>query len=318
MSGLIDLHVHTSCSDGFHSPAEIVQMAARAGLRAIAVTDHDTLSGIPEALKTAEELKKAGLHIEVVPGVELSAEGPNGLAIHVVGLYVKLNCSILNMNLQKFQEQRFIRVPRFIENLDMLGVHVTSDEVMELADGAAPSRVHIAQALINRGYVKHRTEAFDRYLSRNGKAYVPRIRPDCREAANMIRAAGGLPVIAHPALYLRDGMTIQELRLTVESMIYPQKPVSSNHSPSSASSKQHSAESCPEKLGIEVLYPGCTIQETATVASIASEYNLIASGGSDYHCPGPDDSVSLGNSPGTLAIGYGILENIKRFLGVST
>lgn len=287
---LIDLHVHTSCSDGAHTPAEVVRMAAEGGLTAVAITDHDTVTAIPEAIKTAKELIDEGITIEIVPGVEISAEGPRGFAIHVVGLYINPDSEDLTKLLQAGRDQRYMRIPLYLEKLSKLGIVLSQEEILELAGDAAPSRVHIARTMIKQGIVKNTDEAFDQYLGRDGKAYVSRYRPGCRESASVIRKAGGLPIIAHPALSLRDGMTMKELRSIIEDMLETQSEAS---------------------LGIEVMHGDHTPEETSVIAGLAEEYGLIVSGGSDFH---DISNNTIGRGRGNMKIGSFILNEIKKAL----
>lgn len=199
-----DLHTHTTASDGTEPPAHNVRLAAEAGLAAIAITDHDTVSGVPEALAEAGRYG-----IEVVPGVEISTVS-GGQDIHVLGYWVNIEDERFLLRLKELRETRDRRNDMLLERLSELGLPLTMDDV--LAETATVrkrrddtiGRPHIASAMVRKGYVATVQEAFDRYLAKGGAAYVnpPRIEPET--AISWIREAGGAPVLAHPGLYDDD------------------------------------------------------------------------------------------------------------------
>ena len=187
----IDLHTHSNCSDGSLSPRELVQLAKKRDLRAIALTDHDTVAGVAEAVAAGKELG-----VEVVPGVEISAQYPPG-TMHILGYCFTPSQPEFLKALKKLQEVRAARNPKIIERLQALGLEITTDEVLNLSSGQV-GRPHIAKALVNRGYVSSIDEAFSRYLQKGAVAYVEKFRFSPREAIALIRGAGGLAVLAHP------------------------------------------------------------------------------------------------------------------------
>ncbi len=189
-----DMHVHTTCSDGLLSPRETTEEAARVGLRAVGIADHDTLLGMPEAQAAASRL-----NIEVIPAVELSADQEH-LEVHILAYYPG---DALEDTLQELRAMRLSRMHEMITRLAGLGVSVPIQRVLEIAGSAAPGRPHLARAMEEEGHVS-KSEAFDRYLAKGRPAYVGRVRPSPGEAVTLIREAGGIPVLAHPGSHLDE------------------------------------------------------------------------------------------------------------------
>jgi hypothetical protein len=250
MKGYADLHTHTTSSDGTQPPAVNVEMARKAGLAAIAITDHDTVAGIDEAILEGERLG-----IEVVPGVEISTVA-DGQDIHVLGLYIDHKNEKLLCRLAELRSVRDHRNRLLLKRLEELGLPVTMEEVS--AKRESPDRMdetigrpHIAAVMVDKGYVSSISEAFDKYLGKQGAAYVnpPRIHP--RTAIEWIREAGGTSVLAHPGLYDADEL-IREL-----------------------------AQSGLE--GLEVYHSDHTPEQEAKYAKVAEELGLIVTAGSDFH-----------------------------------
>jgi predicted metal-dependent phosphoesterase TrpH len=187
----IDLHTHSSYSDGSLSPRQLVQLAKKQRLRAIALTDHDTVAGVEEALAAGKEFG-----VEVVPGVEISAQYPPG-TMHILGYYIHASNPELLGALKKLQQARAARNPKIIERLQALGLEITINEVLDLSAGQV-GRPHIARALVNKGYVSSIDEAFSRYLKKGAVAYAEKFRFPPAEAIGIIRRAGGIAVLAHP------------------------------------------------------------------------------------------------------------------------
>jgi len=251
----VDLHSHTTASDGVHAPSESVKLAAQVGLSALAITDHDTVAGIEEAMEAG---KKLG--IEIVPGVEVSTVA-NGQDIHILGYYIDYRDKLFLQRLKQLRDTRDRRNEMMIEKLQQLGLDVTLAEVIEHAGKADPSkdqekgetigRPHIAAVLLAKGYVSSVSEAFDKYLGRDGKAYVnpPRITPF--QAVDWIREAGGTPVIAHPGLYHDDELVEQIIKYGVD--------------------------------GIEAYHSDHTAEDESRYAAMAARHGLIATAGSDFH-----------------------------------
>src|SRR3982750_2056082 len=189
----LDLHLHTTFSDGSRTPSDVLALASKANVTALAITDHDTVSGLPEAMEAGRSLG-----IEVIPGIELSSHW-GSTELHILGYFLDWHDVELHRHLTRFQEARHVRNPRIIERLNALGLDLTYEEVRALAGNDSVGRPHIARVLIEKGYVTSAKEAFDRYLADGAAAHVPRELPEPAEAIALIRAARGVPVLAHPS-----------------------------------------------------------------------------------------------------------------------
>jgi 3',5'-nucleoside bisphosphate phosphatase len=239
-----DLHIHTHFSDGSYTPEDLVRAAQSHGFRAIAVTDHDTVDGTQAAMAATT----TGLR--VIPGVEFSAEcGPQ--EVHLVGLFVDPHNSELRSALQLYRQRREKRIFTIMEKLAGLGVHVPPEEVFRCAGKGVPGRVHVAKALIGRGHVADVSSAFSRYIGDDRAAYVRKERPTMRVAMDLIRAAGGLPVLAHPGLTNRDDLLPELAREGLR--------------------------------GIEVYSPMHSAWHERKYLKAAKDFGLLVSGGSDCH-----------------------------------
>ncbi|MBM3187792.1 MAG: PHP domain-containing protein, partial [Chloroflexi bacterium] len=192
MTHRVDLHIHTRVSDGQHSAAEIVRMALKAGLQTIAITDHDAVEAVPEAIEAVQ-----GSGLTVLSGVEISADA-GSLEIHILGYLVDWEDAELARGLAASRTSRVERAGEMLARLRGLGVLLSAERVAELADGGSIGRPHIALALREAGYVSTVQEAFDRYLGQGRPAYAPRAKMTPREAIERVLAAGGVPVLAHP------------------------------------------------------------------------------------------------------------------------
>ncbi len=239
----IDLHTHSTASDGELTPAELVRLALERGLTTIALTDHDSVAGIAAAQHAAR-----GAALEVVPGVELSADVPQG-EVHVLGYFVDWRAADFEAMLEKFREGRYGRAEKMARKLTALGAPVSFERIKEIAGDAAIGRPHVAQALLEAGHVASVTEAFDKYISRNGPAYVERFRLTPEDAVTLILRAGGVPVLAHPR--------------EVTDWVFPLAKAG--------------------MLGLEVHYGMYDDATRAELGRLAKQYGLIATGGSDFH-----------------------------------
>ena len=248
MAGAVDLHSHTTASDGTLAPRELVRLAARHGVRVLAVTDHDSTGGVREAMDEARSLPP----LEIVPGLEINCDVP-GAEIHVLGYCVDWEAPWFQEFLGAQREERRQRVYRIAARLGELGMPIEPDAVFALVKEGSAGRPHVAQAMVDRGYVKSIREAFDRYLSLNGPANVPRRRLTPVEAVRIIRRARGVPVLAHPGLANRDAL-IPEL---VDAGL----------------------------LGIEAFYPEHSSGQITMYREMCSRLGLVATGGSDFHGP---------------------------------
>ena len=242
-----DLHLHTTASDGRSSPQEIVGMAARLGLKVIAITDHDTVAGLAPALAAAKRYPD----LRVIPGVEVSTDVPHG-EVHVLGYFIDYLDDELASTLERLRNSRQVRAEKMVAKLALLGAPVDWERVREIAGGGSIGRPHVAQALVERGHISSSREAFVRYIGRNGPAYVERDKLTPEQVVELIVRARGLPVLAHPA----------EMEQLEEVMARLQKV---------------------GLAGIEAYYNGYPRKTVKYLASLASKYGLVASGGSDYH-----------------------------------
>ncbi len=195
----IDLHAHTTASDGEHSPTALVEKAAAIGLLALAVTDHDTSAGVAEAVQTGHRLG-----IEIVPGIELSAEPPKTTSgarsqCHILGLFIDPECAVVLARLHSVIDHRNRRNALIVERMrNELKWDVSLKEVESVAGGDVIARPHFARVLVEKGYVSSVKEAFDVYLGKGGKVYVDRDRLTPEEAIGLIHSAGGVASLAHP------------------------------------------------------------------------------------------------------------------------
>ncbi|MDE2059223.1 MAG: PHP domain-containing protein [candidate division NC10 bacterium] len=253
---LIDLHTHTTASDGVLSPQQLIRFAKDSNISVLAVTDHDTLEGVPVAMAEAVQ---AG--IQVVAGVEITAH-VGDLEVHILGHFIDPDDTRLAELLASSRNDRIERARRMIEKLWALGLPLDADEVLSLARGPSVGRPHVAQAMIRRGYVVSLKEAFDRYLTPGKPGYVERSRIPTTEVIRAIKEAGGVPSLAHPRQYGRDEII-----------------------PSLAQQGL---------MGLEVYHPEHDTESLFRYERMRLEYGLLAVGGSDYHGTEGLRSIGLG------------------------
>lgn len=273
----VDLHVHSNKSDGTFTPSQLVDYAIEKGLSAFALTDHDSTEGLAEALSYAE-----GKPIEVIPGIEFSTEY-EGKDVHVVGLYIHYDAPAFQSQLQAFVDSRINRNIKMCNNLREAGIDITFEKLCAENPDAVITRAHYAAYLAKYGYVQNRAEAFARYVGDNCKYYVPREKVTPSQAVALILQADGIPILAHPPLY---HMGKDRLDTLVNKL------------------KQDGL------MGIEALYSTYTNQEERDMFRLAKKYDLLVSGGSDFHGankPGLD----LGTGYGKLFVPEELLEHMK-------
>ncbi len=274
----IDLHIHTTESDGTLTPSQVVRYAKEKGLKAVAITDHDTIHGNEEAIK--EGVNEG---VEVIPGVEISVDYSPG-TMHMLGYFITTEDPILNEKLTLLQDSRADRNPRIIEKLNKLGLSLTYDEVVQVSGGGQVGRPHMAQVLMEKGYIKSIKEAFDKYLGKGAPAYLDKFRLSAVEAITMITDAGGIPVLAHPfTLYCKSS---DELDALVKKLVNQ------------------------GLQGLEVYYSEHDERKTSSYKLLAKRYNLAITGGSDFHGKNIK-GIDLGTGRGKLKIPYTALENLK-------
>lgn len=257
----IDLHLHTTASDGRLTPEELVRLAAEQDLNIIAITDHDTTEGIGPALLASRTYPQ----LRVIPGIEINTDVPQG-EVHVLGYFVDYSDVPLQRTLERLRHSRECRAKRMIDKLAGLGLALEWSRVQELAQGGAFGRPHIAQALLEKGYIASFQEAFTKYIGRRGPAYVEREKLTPKEAVELVVRVKGLPVLAHPG----DIPNLEDLLVRL-------KPVG--------------------LAGLEAYYDGYAPEVIQRLAQIAQKHDLIATGGSDYHSLGTATESLLGTPP---------------------
>jgi len=257
MSGRADLHLHTTASDGSRSPAATVEAAAEAGVTLLAITDHDTIEGVSEAVAAGQKLG-----VTVVPGVEVSVDTEHH-DIHLLGFYLRWEEAALQAALRELRERRAARNRRILEKLAALGLSLEAARVQELGGHGSVGRPHIARAMIERGYVGSQGEAFHRYLARGKPAFVPRVRLTTEEACCIITGAGGVPALAHPAKIGSWPLVEEVLASGVE--------------------------------GVEVYHSDHTRAEVDRLLALAQARGLLVTGGTDSHGPCSDRPSEIGS-----------------------
>ncbi len=248
----IDLHIHSTASDGRFSPAEIVRKSAGAGLTVIALADHDTVDGVVPALEAAKTFP----WLKVIPCVEISTDVPTG-EVHVLGYFIEYTHPELETTLRRMRNSRQERAQGMVAKLRKLGLAIEWERVKEIAGSGSIGRPHLAQAMLEKGYIASMKEAFTKYIGWGGPAYVGREKMPPGEAVELILRANGLPVLAHPPTISNPEAMVIELKAS-------------------------------GLVGIEAYCASCTAEETSRLVSLADRYRLIVTGGSDYH--GLDDS----------------------------
>jgi predicted metal-dependent phosphoesterase TrpH len=251
MPNYIDLHTHSTASDGIYSPTELLHRAKDIGLRVVALTDHDSTDGLLEAAQVASKLD-----IELIPGIEINTDVAGG-EVHVLGYFPEYERPAFQAVLKVLRDARERRGQRMVELLNEQGIAVSWERVREIAQGSV-GRPHVAKALLEAGYVKTIGEAFDTYIGKGCYAYVPRYRLTPVDAVHLIVSANGLPVIAHPV----------EL-------------------PGLAELRSWLPELCEAGMaGLETYYGPYTTAEEQALRALADEFQLIPTGGTDFHGPG--------------------------------
>ena len=278
----VDLHIHSTASDGTLSPIEILRLARQLNLGAIAITDHDTMAGVKDAL--AHGIPPS---LKFLAGVEISVLPPPSFSylesFHVLGYSIDPDNTLLNHTLGELQQARKNRNPRILKILNELGFNITLAQVQKEAGESQLGRPHIAQLMIKKGYVKSINEAFDRYLSQGKPAYVDKYRLDCAKAIEIILSAGGVPVLAHPCLIqTQNDKILEDLVVTLMEM---------------------------GLKGLEVYYPEHPPEKIAHYTDIAKRRGLLVTGGTDFH-GSLKPEIKMGSGKGNLSIPYAVYEKL--------
>ena len=278
----IDLHIHSTASDGSLSPAEILTLAQDLKLGAVAITDHDTIDGSKGAIAFGIPPS-----IQFLTGVEISASPPPSFpcsgSFHILGYAINLNDPTLNDTLSLLQESRKNRNPKILTLLSKMSIRLTLEEIRAGVGECQMGRPHIAQMMVKRGYVRSIDEAFDKYLGRGKSAYVDKYRIDCSQAIEIIINAGGIPVLAHPILLqMEHEKSIEDLVITLKKM---------------------------GLKGIEVYYPEHTSALVSNYTEIANRHNLLMTGGTDFH-GAIKPEIKMGSGRGDLSIPYALYEKL--------
>lgn len=247
---MVDLHMHSIASDGTFTPSQLVEEAKKNGLKAIAITDHDTIEGLDEGIKRGKELG-----LEVINGIEFSTEY-QGREVHILGYMFDKNNIKLLAKLEELRLERETRTKIILEKLAKYKLYISMDELMEEVEGNLISRTHIANVMLKKGYVYSRNEAFKRYLKTNGIAYVPKESLDPFEAIKLINESGGIASLAHPKLIDLDRGNFEILlRQLIEKGLD----------------------------AIEAYYPSFTLEDERYYLNLVKKLNLLATAGSDFH-----------------------------------
>jgi predicted metal-dependent phosphoesterase TrpH len=275
----VDLHCHTTASDGGLSAHELVAQAAGLGIEVLAITDHDTTEGVPAALAEAQRHE-----IVVVPGVEISAVSGRE-EIHLLGFFVDPEDGELQTLLGRAREARRVRAKQMLDRLAELGLPIEWDRLIEVSGGSGSiGRPHVATTLLEAGHVSSYDEAFDLWIGRDGPAYVERYKLSPQEAVGLLKRSGGLPVLAHPYIYSRNG----ERRLALDLRHWLPRL------------REAGLE------GIEVYYPNYPAAARRQLLALAVEHGLLITGGSDFH------GGVLGNGLGGVAVPWAVWEGLER------
>ena len=278
----IDLHIHTTASDGTFSPTEVISHAQNIGLKAVAITDHDTVAGSKEALQ-------AGIppSLGFLTGVEISTAPPpfylGSGSFHILGYSIRLEDPELSRTLKKLRQARENRNPAILKRLNKLGISLTLDEVREEAGEGQLGRPHIAQLMITKGIVSSLDEAFDNFLGSGKPAYVDKYRIECFKAIKIIVVAGGIPVLAHPGLLHIDNDS------QFENLIANLKKIGIQ--------------------GVEVYYSEHDADQTRLFAELAQRHNLLKTGGTDFH-GAIQPEIKMGSGKGNLFVPYELFEKL--------
>ncbi len=277
-SDCIDLHTHSTASDGSLTPSELIETAKKAGLRAIAITDHDTVEGSAEALRLPQVPS-----LDVLSGIEISADFSSG-TMHVLGYLIRVDDPSLMQTLERIQNGRAHRNVEIVERLQEIGIDISFEEVREASGGGQIGRPHIAQVLVQKGAVESFDGAFKKYLKKGGPAYVQRYRLSPADAIQMILRAGGVPVLSHPfTLHTKNETELEKILLDLKGA---------------------------GLQGLEVYYSDHGPSRTAQYERLARRHGLLMTGGTDFHGAVKPEAC-LGFGKGDLRVPYRLVEELR-------
>ena len=277
---MVDLHVHSTASDGTYTPSELVEYAVQKGLSAFALTDHDTISGLKEAVQAAKSYS-----IEVIPGIEFSTEY-NGKDIHILGLAIEYQDPFFTQKLEQFIDSRDLRNEKMCRLLTEQGMEITFSQLKERFPNSVITRAHFARFMLEQKYIPKIETAFEKYIGDHGPCYVPREKVNPVQAIKLIREAKGIPVLAHPPLYKLPPKELDELV---------------------AHLAKHGL------LGIEAIYSTYNRAAESQMRLLAKRYQLAISGGSDFHGKNKP-YIDLGIGRGNLNVADEVWKNLKALL----
>jgi predicted metal-dependent phosphoesterase TrpH len=272
MKSQVDLHLHSTASDGKWTPTALVQFSLQEGLQAISLTDHDTTGGVQEALDAAR-----GTPLTVIAGVEMSTQTRGASEIHILGYHIDHVCAPLQECLARLRESRLERARKVLRLLAQNHCPVSWQRVSAFAGSGSVGRPHIAQAMVEANYVDSVESAFRHYLGRGGPAYVPRAKLLPQKAIQLIRDAGGVPVLAHPRQVIEQIPTLVRYGL----------------------------------MGIEAYYPDYVEAESTFLVGLARKHHLIVTGGTDFH--GGD--ITSASAPGTVYVPLSVVQELRARAG---
>ncbi len=277
---MIDLHVHSNQSDGTYTPAQLVQYAAKKGLTAFALTDHDTTQGLDAAIASARQH-----FVTVIPGIEFSTVYEEK-DIHILGLFIDYKAPVFLSALADFVASRERRNEKMCQKLrEYAGMDIHYKKLLQAFPGAVITRAHYARYMLDHGYVGSMAEAFERFIGDRAPCFIPREKVTPMQAVRLIRQAHGVPVLAHPPLYHMSDARLEGLVDTLADC---------------------------GLAGIEALYSTYTAGEEAHMKSLARQYGLLITGGSDFHGSNKPD-IDLGTGRGNLHVPDSILEDLHKY-----
>lgn len=282
---MVDLHVHSTRSDGTFSPTELVDYAIEKGLSAFALTDHDTVDGLSEALEYADSRRKfhGDKVSEVIPGIEFSTEYEER-EVHIVGLYIDYRNPDFTAYLKDFIVSRTLRNHKMCRLLTEAGFAIRYEDLLKEFPNAVITRAHYAKYMMKQGYIKSIKEAFERYVGDHCPYYVPREKVTPQQAIELILKAGGVPIMAHPILYRMSEQRLDALTAQLKDC---------------------------GLMGIEAIYSTYKPCDERQIRALADKYDLLISGGSDFHGTNKP-GIDLGSGLGKLYVHDEVLEKIKE------